>query len=168
MDRVFSIFLLVFFGAVSPRAEAGLIRSIWACHLPCVSGLDQKLLGYIEVSYCGTSVLTPSMVESLNPLCQSKTGKADAKAARSESAMVGRCVTAANPCAKEGLVRSGFVCNFRCPSEDQGIRKYTACATTDDEAWSFAKEICKDAIPPDSSYFPPARVCTLEGQTPCE
>ncbi len=152
----------------APVAEANLIRSVWECHLPCVSKTERKLLGYIEVSYCATSVLSPEMLETMNPVCQAKTKQADAIAAKSEPASVAKCSSSGNPCPKEGLTRSAFTCVFLCPSEGPSLRKFTACGTTGDEAWTHAVELCKDATPPHSDYFPSAQVCTAEGQTPCE
>ena len=108
------------------------------------------------------------MFDALTPTCQQKTRDPNAIAVRAEPAMVGRCLSSGNTCPKEGTVRAAFTCNTRCPSQGLGIRKFTACAANDEEAWSFAKQICPDAVPPESTYFAPAHVCHVEGQTPCE
>ena len=147
----------------------GLIQSIWSCSVPCATqGKPEDLLGSIQVSYCSTSVLSPSMIKSLDPVCQAKTKRADAIAIRTSPAAMATCESSANPCPKEGLTRSGFTCNYVCPSEDKKVRHFTACASTSDEAWSYATQLCKDATAPGAEIFPSAKLCTPEGQTPCE
>ena len=160
-----SLFLLL-----NPVAHSeGLLRSIWSCDVPCaVRGHSDQLLSAVHVTYCSTSALSPAMLETLTPVCQAKTKRMDAVAIRTSLAAIASCSSSANTCPKEGLTRAGYTCSVVCPSEDKLVRKYTACATTGQEAWSFATQICKDAVAPDPSIIPPSQICTAEGQTSCD
>lgn len=108
------------------------------------------------------------LISTLNPICRQKKNRVDAVTVRSLPEKVAIFISSSNSCTKEGLVRAGFTCNVVYHLEDNVVRKYTVCASTGDEAWSYSTLICKDAAPPDKSFFPPSKVCIADGQTPCE
>lgn len=165
-----SIVIVLVAALLSPSVVkgGGLLRSVWGCSVPCESSRDGVFLGSIQVSYCGTQVLNPSMIDKLTPACREKTGRADAVAVRSSAATIASCATAANPCKDEGLTPSGFVCSYRCPAEDPVLRKYVACASTGHEAWRNVASLCRAPLPPASVFGERTFVCVSEGQTPCE
>lgn len=163
----FLVVTLAAAGSTSARAE-GLIRSLWGCSVPCTTKGTDSPAGYLTIAYCSTTTLSVAMIEKLTPLCQEKLKRTDVVAARASATEVAACSSSGNPCPKEGLSRASFQCSYLCPSEDKVIRRFTACASTGDEAWSYAREICRDATPPHRAYAAPAHVCHAEGQTPCE
>lgn len=168
MSRLLLSLALVSLSSFASPEGGGLIRSIWSCNVPChVKGTDE-LISYIHVAYCATSTLSETMIASLSPLCREKTGRPDVVAVRKSAADVATCISSSNTCPKEGITRAGFTCHFICPSEDKVIRKFTACASTAEEAWGNATRFCKDAVAPDPAYMARGHVCVAEGQTGCD
>ncbi len=146
----------------------GLIRTIWWCTIPCESSLSHKVLKEINVTYCATSVLSPQMLRQLNPQCQLKNHRSDAIAVRNSQLQgVAQCQSSGNLCPHVGLVSSGYTCQVMCPTQDHAVHGYSVCAKSDDEAWSYAKNVCPDATIPPASIVPRSQVCVANGQTPC-
>jgi hypothetical protein len=146
----------------------GPIKTIWGCNIPCQSKDTHETLKSIQVSYCSFSTLSEKMIADLTPSCQQQNGRTDAVAIRTSKTNYASCLSSGNTCTTDGLSPAGFTCSFLCPSEDQVVHKFSACATTSFEAWSFVTQICKGATPPDKSIYAPAELCTPDGQTPCQ
>ena len=146
----------------------GLIRSVWGCAIPCEVKDSHEPLTGIQISYCSTSAQSLAMIQSVSAVCQAKNKRLDAVAVRSSINAVASCSSSSNPCPKEGLTKVGFTCSYLCPSEDAVIHKFTACAATGDEAWSFATLVCKDALLPPAYSVARSQNCFPDGQTPCE
>ncbi len=145
----------------------GLLRTIWGCRIPCATKGGHELLPGVEVSYCSTSTLSLTMIQAITPVCQERNHRSDAVALRSTEGAVATCDSAGNPCPTEGLVPASFTCKVLCPSQDSVIHKFTACASSGTEAWSYATQICPDARSVPASVASPWDQCTPDGDTGC-
>jgi hypothetical protein len=154
-------------GLSPPVSAAGLIRSIWGCQIPCESKSTHQTLTAVYVTYCSTSSLSTTMIQNVTPVCQAQNPGADAVAVRNGRVAPATCDSSSNSCANEGIVEAGYTCQMLCPSQDDVIHKFTACAKTGSEAWNFAPQICKDAKMVPAELSPTASACVAAGQTAC-
>ena len=122
--------IVIIFSLVAPQAarSEGLLRSVWGCSVPCQAKETGELLGFIHVTYCSTSALSLKMIETLSPVCQSKTKRADAVAARKSFADVATCVYLIQSLSQGGIDPCWFFLHFHLPfgrqdsSEIYGVR----------------------------------------------
>lgn len=167
--KTFFLLTLVGMFTLLPRAEsAELLRSIWACHVPCVSPTTpEKTLKHVRVTYCGTHVLTKEMLQEISPLCARVNNTPDAEARRTgpNHIAIADCISAGNTCEKEGITHSGYTCSLLCPESSAFPSKYSVCAQNAEEAWAMSSKICPGARRPES--IPLGKVCTADGQTHC-
>ncbi len=171
-DRVSALriaaLLLATFASVSVMAAKGPMQTIWGCKIPCEVKKTKIPLKGVYITYCSVSSLSLEMIDKATPECQAVNNRSDAIAARNSDGAPASCDSSANACPTEGLVNTGFSCKMLCPSQDSVIHKFTACASTGSEAWSFATQVCRDAkhLPLDAAALWDA--CLPDGQTPCD
>ncbi len=163
---VVPLFILLLHPALA--GAKGPMQTIWGCRIPCAVKTTKSPLKGVYITYCAVSSLGLRMIEKATPECQSVNHRADAVAVRNSDGAPATCDSSSNVCTTEGPVNTGFVCKMLCPSEDSVIHKFSTCASTGSEAWSFATQVCKDAkhLPLFAAALWDA--CTPDGQTPCE
>ena len=133
--------------------------------MPCIVPGTREALGSIDFTYCAESVLSPKMVEGLKPLCQARANRPDAEATKLGEITIANCYTSGIECKRPGVTQAIYSCRYICPAEDKMVRKYSACASNINEAWSFSIQICKDATSP--SFQAEDERCYSDGH-PCD
>ena len=88
----------------------------------------------------------------MSPICKKENHDEHAVAKRYSAGqgLPGDCVSSGNECTQEGPAYVGFYCVAMCPGETKLVR-FSACAVTLGDAWSFAPDVCKGAEAPSAS-----------------